>query len=151
MRTIKNIVAQLVRKYGTADPFEIAASKRIMVIVEPLGFTQGYFNTYKRIRMIHINESLSEYRRKFVCAHELGHAILHPGVNTLFMRSSTLYSVGRIEREANEFAAELLLPDEVIREYESLGLTIREAAVTYGVPIEAAELKRMPSEPSPHS
>jgi Zn-dependent peptidase ImmA (M78 family) len=143
MRTIKDVVAQLIKKHKTNDPFEIASRINILIITEALGETLGYFNTYKRIPMIHLNETLSDYRRIFVCAHELGHRMLHPKVNTSFLRKHTLYQIGRIEREANEFAAELLLPDDVIREFESNGMTIREAATTYGVPIEAALLKKL--------
>lgn len=142
MRTIKNIVARLIHQYGTNNPFELAALKNTVVIIEPLGETLGYYNTYKRIHMIHINEAVSDYRRTFVCAHELGHRILHPGVNTLFLRKNTLYTLGRIEREANEFAAELLLPDDAVGTYEANGMTIREAAAAYGVPYEAALLKK---------
>lgn len=76
--------------------------------------------------------------RKFVCAHELGHALLHPGINTPFLKASTLFSVNKLEREANEFAVELLLPDDLIKEY----WTIQEAAAVYEVPLEAAKFKR---------
>lgn len=75
--------------------------------------------------------------QRFVCAHELGHAVLHPGLNTPFMKANTLLSTDRIEREANTFAVELLMPDELIQEYQ----TIYEAAVACGVPAEIASLK----------
>lgn len=140
MRTIKHIVSQLIRRHGTNNPFDIADQKNIIVLYEPIGTTLGYFNTYKRIRMIHINDSLCEYGRNFVCAHELGHCMLHPKVNTLFLRQNTFFSVGRIEREANEFAAELLLPDTIFAED---GVTLSEAASAYGVPVEVAALKRI--------
>lgn len=77
--------------------------------------------------------------QRFVCAHELGHAVLHPGLNTPFMKANTLLSTDRIEREANTFAVELLMPDDVIREYE----TIHQAAAVCGVPEEVVLLKRV--------
>jgi Zn-dependent peptidase ImmA (M78 family) len=144
MNTIRQIVTRLVRKYGTNDPYEIAARKNILVLVEPLGKTLGYFNTYKRIPMIHINESLDPRQRRFVCAHELGHRILHPHLNTPFLRRYTLFSIDRIEREANAFAVELLLSDRSVRDIACDGaLTVREASAAYGIPPEAAYLKTL--------
>jgi Zn-dependent peptidase ImmA (M78 family) len=136
--TIKLLVDQLIRKHGTNNPFKIADRKNILVIFEPLGNMLGYFNTYKRIPMIHINSDLDEADQRFTCAHELGHAVQHRHVNTPFLRRNTLQSIDRIEREANEFAAELLIPDELLH----TGLTIYEAAQQCGVPREVAHLKR---------
>ena len=55
----------------------------------------------------------------FTCAHELGHALLHPNSNTKFLRHNTLLSIDKLEREANCFAIELLVSDEAIQEYKS--------------------------------
>src|SRR5690606_3868689 len=99
----------------------------------------GYTHTYKRIPIIHINSELDEPMQRFVCAHELGHVVLHPSINTPFMKAHTLFSVDRIEREANEFAVELLMPAEDVREHE----TIFKAAVACGVTLEVAILKRV--------
>ncbi|ALS27153.1 IrrE-type HTH domain-containing protein [Paenibacillus sp. 32O-W] len=139
MSHIKSIVNKLINRHKTNDPFEIAALKNITILFNYLGETLGFFSSYKRAKFIHINNYLDEPMRRFVCAHELGHAVLHPRVNTPFLKSSTLFSVNRLEREANEFAVELLLPDEVVREYQ----TIYEAAAAYGVPEEVVELKRL--------
>ena len=114
---IKQRVNRLCRKYGTRDPFELAERMNILVVREPLGSINGYYNQCYRQKFIHINEELEEYRQKFTCAHELGHAVLHPKANTPFLRDNTLFSVSRLEREANCFAAELLCPDEVLLEY----------------------------------
>lgn len=78
--------------------------------------------------------------KKIVCAHELFHAILHPRVNTAFMKKHTLLSVGKIEREANTAAAHLLIPDESL--FECYGLmSIYEIAALHNVPVEFVELK----------
>ena len=71
----------------------------------------------------------------FTIAHELGHAVLHPKANTPFLRDNTLFSVSRLEREANCFAAELLCPDEVLLEYP--GYTVGELARILGIREEA--------------
>lgn len=137
---IKTNVLDIARQHRTNDPFEIASRLGITVLYESLGNTLGYFNTYKRIKIIHINNCLEALVQRFVCAHELGHAILHPNLNTPFLRSHTLYSVDRIEREANRFAVELLIPDELIREHAT---TVRDVAVLCGVPQEIAKLKKI--------
>ncbi|WP_235775323.1 MULTISPECIES: ImmA/IrrE family metallo-endopeptidase [Paenibacillus] len=136
---IKLTVAQLVKKYRTNDPFDIASQKSIFVFFEMLGDMLGYYNYNRRFQMIHINSEASFEVQRFTCAHELGHAILHSHVNTPFLRKRTLYSVDRIEREANSFAVELLLPDELLLE----GATIHEAAMICGIPKEVEHLKSL--------
>lgn len=123
---IKAIVESLCKKFDTRDPFEIAARKNILVICEPLGTIRGYYNRVYRQRMIHLNSDITSGEAVYVCAHELGHALLHPDSNTPFLKRSTLYSVDRLENEANRFAAELLLPDGEFIPY--LGYTIEQTA-----------------------
>ena len=91
--SIKHKVDMLCRKCDTRDPFTIAAKLGIRVLHEPLGSIRGYYSRTHRIKFIHINQDLSKERQRQVCAHELGHAILHPKSNTPFLRANTLYSV----------------------------------------------------------
>lgn len=93
--------------------------------------------------MIHINSTASQQDQRFTCAHELGHVILHPNVNTPFLRRHTFYSVDRIEREANQFAVELLMPDELLYESKHEDFTVQEAGLIYGVPPGLEELKKL--------
>ncbi len=68
-------------------------------------------------------------RRRFSAAHELGHAVLHRERMGRYRADSkkTLLedddSMDELEREANQFAAELLMPEAVVRaraaEFES--------------------------------
>ncbi|HDR7685286.1 TPA: ImmA/IrrE family metallo-endopeptidase [Bacillus toyonensis] len=138
---IKEYVLKIVKKHSTANPFEIAKRKNILVLFEDLGNTLGFYNTYKRFKFIHINNKIDETTQRFVCAHELGHALLHPKANTPFLRNKTLFSVDRLEIEANTFAVELLLPDEMISEYQDTNLSIQEVAEIYGIPENFAHLK----------
>lgn len=110
-----------------------------MILFSNLGETLGFFSTYKRSKFIHINHKLDYCLQKFVCAHELGHAMLHPGINTPFLKASTLFSVHKLEREANKFAVELLMPDDLLREYSYL--SIYEIARMVNVPQEVVHLK----------
>ncbi|MGX5582965.1 hypothetical protein CU072_15430 [Bacillus thuringiensis] len=138
---IKDYVMKIVKKHGTTNPFEIAKRKDIIVLFEDLGNTLGFYNTYKRFKFIHINNRIDETTQRFVCAHELEHALLHPKANTPFLRNKTFFSVDRLEIEANTFAVELLLPDEMISEYQDTNLSIQEIAEIYGIPESFARLK----------
>ena len=56
------------------------------------------------------NEKKSACRRQFSAAHELGHIILH--ANKINMNEIERSEFREIERQANLFASELLLPEE---------------------------------------
>lgn len=99
---------ELVKKYGTNDPLEIVKQLRIIVLYEELGNIYGYFNESRRVPIIHVNFKLNEIWLRWVIGHELGHRILHPGMNMPFLRRNTLFSVDRFEREANCFVLQLL-------------------------------------------
>jgi Zn-dependent peptidase ImmA (M78 family) len=141
---IRDTVKLLIAKYKSSDPFEIAKLRNILIFNWSLGNIFGYYTTRRRVQMIYLNTDIrDDYLRRFVCAHELGHAILHPKVNTPFMRQNSLFSVSKIEHEANEFAVELTIPDEALYEYQGSCLTVQEVATTYGVPQELAHLKKI--------
>lgn len=134
---VKKTAVHLVKKHETNCPFRIAKNKGIIVQFQDLGTTWGYYFTYKRVPIIVINSRLSETMQRVVCAHELGHSIFHPKLNTSFMKKNTFLSVDKVEREANCFAAELLIPDQAVAEVNN----IYELASLYGVPVELVKLK----------
>ncbi len=113
---LKDTILRLTKKYNTSNPFELADVLKISVFYEELGTINGYYNKPFRMKQIHINQNLNEQDAKFTCAHELGHAILHPNASTPFLRSKTFLSVDKLEIEANSFAVNLLIPDETIIE-----------------------------------
>ncbi|MBU5469165.1 ImmA/IrrE family metallo-endopeptidase [Falcatimonas sp. MSJ-15] len=123
---IHNYVVKLCKLYGTTNPFEIAKQKNILILKENLGTINGYYNMPLRQKQIHLNENLNEFEMRFTCAHELGHALLHPKANTPFLISSTYLSVNKLEIEANSFAIEMLLSDEdlvaLIHEHNNLDI-----------------------------
>ena len=70
---------------------------------------------------IFVNEDSSPERRRFTIAHELGHFVLHRAKRRTFNCDKaavhlSLESAGVIEREADEFASNLLMPGDVLRE-----------------------------------
>lgn len=72
-------------------------------------------------------------------AHELRHAILDKKENCYFIRNKTLLLNSRIERRANRFAAELLIPDEVI--LENVHLTAGQLSRLLGYEQRLIELR----------
>lgn len=142
MKTIKDIAHDLVKYHGTNNPFQIAKERGIHIIFEDLGSICGYYHYYHRVQLIHINHNLDEPLQRFVCAHELGHAIQHKTLNTAYLSKHTLFSTNRLEVEANTFAVELLLPDE---EFCALQLENQlntgQIAKLYGIPEQFVQLK----------
>ena len=61
---------------------------------------------------------LEENEMRLVMAHELGHAIMHRKVNCYFIRNQTLLLNSKREIEANTFAMNLLLTDDMLYEYK---------------------------------
>lgn len=115
---IRKKTNSLKKRYGTNNPFDIAKYLGIKVIFEPLGSISGYYNKQLRMKQIHINHDLSDHDQLFTCAHELGHAIMHPDANTPFLRKRTGLLISKMEIEANKFAMELLVPNETFLEYQ---------------------------------
>lgn len=136
---IKAVAEAMARKYHTRNPFDLAEAKKIIVLFEPLGSIMGFYNRCYRQSFIHINQELDGYQSTFTCAHELGHAILHAKVNTPFLRKHTMFSVDRLELEANRFAITLLYSDEELKDF--LSRPIDDAATYMGVPRKLAEYR----------
>ncbi|WHX74682.1 ImmA/IrrE family metallo-endopeptidase [Bacillus safensis] len=139
MGDITETVSKLQNKFKSSDPFFIANKLGIITVHEDLGNTLGYYSKHFRTKFIHINEKVSEKGGYFVCAHELGHALLHSESNTPFLKKNTFFSTEKIELEANFFAMHLLfssvqrgitfcefkeygIPKELVQNYRSIFL-----------------------------
>lgn len=107
----------------------------------PLGDVAGYYMLLKRKRWIFVNEDISadDPMYRVVIAHELGHALLHRKENCAFIKNKTLLLTSGIEREANEFAAYLLISDEMLQGYS--GCTQSQFCDCTGYPKELIELR----------
>lgn len=111
---MKSLAEKLATKYDTRDPFKIAKYLDYIVIQTPLIGIRGFYDHKKRNHFIYINSELDEWQRRFVCAHELGHSLLHRGLNRIFLDTKTHLKTNCYEQEANEFAVELIISDEDI-------------------------------------
>lgn len=136
---IKDKVNKIKNKYGTNNPFELCVLFNIQVIEMELGNINGYYIKVPKNKMIFLNSNLNDLNMKFVCAHEIGHAILHSELNTLFLQQNTLNIKGRFENQANEFAAELCIGDDLLEEYE--GYSLNKVSECTGIDIKYLELK----------
>ena len=116
-KNIKTTAQLLINKYKTNNPFELASALNIVVHILPLGNIKGFYKYYKRTKIIFINSELDYFERLVVCAHELGHALFHPRVNIIFLNHNTFFVGSKLELEANKFASELLLSDEILLNY----------------------------------
>lgn len=139
-------VVKLQRKYSERDPFKLCDAMGIIVIPRALGTApnsiKGFFLENKRIKTITVNSDLPKVIQKIIVAHELGHAVLHrkSGVHAfhdigVFDESTTL------EKEANLFAAEFLLDDQLVFEYLNSDTTFFAAAAEMFVPMELLDFK----------
>lgn len=131
---IDKIISKLIKIYGTNDPFKIAKYLDIEVIDWSLKEVMGLYTKLIRQKFIFLNENLEVYEREFVCAHELGHALLHPDSNTPKLTRNSLISEIKVEREANYFGTNLLIRGT--HQWELENPTNIEILKYYGIPIE---------------
>lgn len=137
-KDIKKLVSYYIRKFDTTNPFEIADALGIIVQTGKLGF-EGCYMFLKNHRCIFLNEDLSEHDKTLVMAHELGHAIMHRKENCYFIRNQTLLLNSKKEIEANTFAVELLVPDNIVLEYQDYN--IQQLSILLGYDEKLLQLK----------
>lgn len=99
----------LVNKYGTNNPFDLAKELNIDIYLLDLPDSiNGFLVRALRRKFIVLNQNLSYLRQKIVVCHELGHAILHKGYGYYLHPDMTYFVPSRREKEANAFAIHLL-------------------------------------------
>lgn len=101
-------------RWNTNDPFEIAKKFGIEVLFRDVaikGFTAQTIKIPGYPTIISINDAFNEKSKKILCAHELGHALLHDeSVNHFSVTKRNVMTY--VERDANLFAVALLIDDE---------------------------------------
>lgn len=128
---VRNKARSLVRRYNSRNPFEIIENLNVIVVFYPLERVRGFYQYFKRTNIIYIDERLSDKEKLFVCAHELGHMVLHKKSNAIFMDSRTHFKTDKFETEADLFAIELLISDEDIEENKNFTLEQMSKALGY--------------------
>lgn len=136
---IKRLVDSLVRKYKTRNPFEIIQNLNVILVFYPLHGVRGFYQYFQRNNIIYIDELLSDTDKLFVCAHELGHMLLHKKSNAIFLDSRTQLNTTRYELEADRFAINLLIADDDIEEH--LDFSTTQFARLFGYSNKVIELR----------
>jgi len=134
-RSISNIAYNLLKKHGCTSPptdvFDLVQYKLgIKVKMEQFGDgISGVLAIKNGVPTIGINSTHGKYRQRFTLAHELGHYILKHERNGLFVDHYKKHFSGKLlfrneesstgeinqEREANAFAAALLMPEHMVK------------------------------------
>lgn len=130
--TCKALAKSLVQRFNTRNPFAIADALGYLIIYAPLVGVRGFYQYIKRCHIIYLDTGLEENEARFVCAHELGHSLLHKGCNRIFMDTKTHLLSSRYEQEADRFAVDLLFSDDDFREL--MALPTHTAADCLGIP-----------------
>lgn len=105
--------------------WEIARKSGVRLAVESLeGDLSGFLYRDAAQKIIGVNTQHASVRQNFTVAHELGHFLLHDqeqlhldrAFSTIRLRDHrSSQGVDSAEKEANLFAAELLMPQEFLR------------------------------------
>lgn len=115
------------------DVREIASALNIEIQEQPLpnsvaGFILKEENHEHPI--IYLNENDGEQRQRFTIAHELGHYVLERGNKRIAYvdKRNKLATTGTDpeERWCNGFAAELIMPESVVKKYWAEGWTFEK-------------------------
>jgi Zn-dependent peptidase ImmA (M78 family) len=127
-RNIEERAQQLLKKAGIEEPpvpvAELVDLVGAQLSVEPLaGDISGMLYRRENTAIIGVNGADAPTRQRFTIAHEIGHLLLHKGrpviVDKLVrvnLRGSGNFATGPEEAEANRFAAELLMPRDLVTE-----------------------------------
>jgi Zn-dependent peptidase ImmA (M78 family) len=121
--------AQVILKYFGIDSVSLLTSIEVKEIIQARGAfyeeinlegQDGRIVSYQGKSIISVNKSISDIgKKRFTAAHELGHFELH---QDLAVTADTPYELcnwyqsGKHEKEANEFASELLMPSQLFKE-----------------------------------
>lgn len=134
MEQITELAEKIRSEYGGRDIFETAENSGANVWFRELGSLKGFYLCENGKRYIIVNQSLENIVQRTVCAHELGHDMLHRELSSGGIRENTLFlSNNKTEREANLFAAEILITDKETLSVLEFSHTIDEAAYELGV------------------
>lgn len=142
---------RIYRTYEHRRTERIAKEMGILIIPTPFKKQKGAYKVIDRQSIIFINDNLHPVVREIVFGHELGHHLLHreEAVSGSGFQEFNLFDMreNRMEYEANLFAAQLMLPDDEIKELIYRGYDVQQIAKAMRsdinlVAIKVSELNR---------
>lgn len=134
------IVSGLIKQQHTNSPFEICDNLNYIVLYVPLVGVRGFYQHYANRDIVYIDCNLPDQVKRFVCAHELGHSIMHKEINSIFLDTRTYLKTSLYERQANQFAINLLYPhDSDFDDYRDF--TIQQTAQCLNISTDLVEYR----------
>lgn len=141
-RDIITLARDLKASWHTNDPYQIAERLGIVVLHRKnciKDFTAQTIKFAGYPTIISINDSYTEFSKKVLCAHELGHALLHEDcVNHFAITSKNVTT--NVEQEANLFAIALLtdhnIDDDLALPLTSMNNYLLKSIMDYNIRFE---------------
>jgi Zn-dependent peptidase ImmA (M78 family) len=139
---IKDIVIGLVETYNTNDIHTLCDYLNIAIVrTYDNKKPESYFiRNESGDEFIFIKSDLNPKEERYLLAHELGHAILHTGLDVAYYCIKSV-NRGKLEIQADLFASELLLSNVDLNNYIIEDSTLRSVAEELGVAENLVELK----------
>ena len=145
LQRLYRIGEKLVSAANSRDPFQIADALGIQIqMVRDFTVLKGVYMILSNVPWIFINDNLDEMMKRIVCAHEIGHHVLHQDLvrETVLQEFHMFARRNRPEYEANVVAAEILLPDrEVLDLIYNFGYDAFQIAQCAGSDVNLVALK----------
>lgn len=143
MDRIKKMTKAITKKYGTNSPFELCDLLGVRVVYADLPQrVRGFCVKFLQNHVIVLSQDLTMQESRVVCAHELGHYLLHGNMNALEIEEYTNLCLPRYEREADYFAACLLLQEDCFKEEGPFDvMTVERVASMSGVPEDLVRMR----------
>ncbi len=124
----------LYEKFDTCNPLRLCEYLGVNLMYSDLpAVTDGIYFTVQGNQIILVNQNLPREKARCVIAHELGHALLHPDQNYMYMAGRTLMKTQRYEIEADYFCVSLLLCD-ILKNNQVENMTVLELSKLAGLP-----------------
>ena len=132
----KETAARTIKEFGALDPEAIAGREGLPVATLELRSTR--FRELFVPPVIFIPVDFTTVERRSLLAHALGHYYLHD-CNQVWLRGFDRIWNWKQERQAEEFAAWLLIPEDDTPAL--VGLTVAEVAARFGVDVRLAGIR----------
>ena len=136
---IKGIVRELVTTHNTNDPFELCKCLDIMISLKLREITWILWLSFSYVDYPYLMTMYLIICSGCMCPCNLVMRYYIKMRTFHFYDPHTFYCTNKLERQANAFAVELLLPDELIMDHDCTSLCNLAKAV--GVPHGLEELK----------
>ncbi len=130
--------------YGTRDPEKILKERKAVIKKGAPEGLRGMICALKGQVYVALDPALTESSRRQTASHLLGHAVLHRKrilSGKIYEEPSSDVREGVTEREADIFAAELLITDEEVVAMRDEGMTEGQIAASFGTMRDLAVCK----------